>query len=43
MGLVPGDFADGAELRVRRNVEIELETVEGASLYEFQLIRKDEK
>lgn len=32
-----------AEPKVRRNVEIEFETVDGASLYEVQVIRKDDR
>jgi len=32
-----------AEPRVRRNVEIEFETIPGASLYEVQIVRKDDK
>lgn len=35
--------AYAAEPRVRRNVEVEFETIEGASLYEVQIKRKDEK
>ncbi len=36
-------LALAAEPKVRRNVEIEFETVEGASLYEVQVIRKDDR
>jgi hypothetical protein len=32
-----------AEPRVRRNVEVEFETIEGASLYEIQIKRKDDR
>jgi hypothetical protein len=32
-----------AEPRVRRNVEVEFETIDGASLYEVQVQRKDDK
>jgi hypothetical protein len=38
-----GPWPGLAEPRVRRNVEVEFETIEGASLYEVQIKRKDDK
>lgn len=45
-GILLGVFSAGpssAEPRVRRNVEVEFETIDGASLYEVQIRRKDDK
>ncbi len=42
-GIVASTASFAAEPKVRRNVEIEFETVEGATLYEVQVVRKDDR